>query len=142
MATDRATLSAAIVTRLKDASSLHNNVLDYRPGEFNHYPTAVVVSTGHDVLPGDNGRDIRLYKFDVQVYVDRSRDTFGTEKGERIRRELEDEIMAIFDQHQDLSGACNWLVVDHGGWGWAEDPGIAYFTLNFTCYKEVNVSSS
>lgn len=142
MATDRVTLSSVIAARLVTAASLHSQVYEYQPGELNHYPTAVVVSDGHDERIADNGRDLRLYKFTIQVYVERGKQGFGTAKGERVRRELEDEIMGVFDNYQDLSGNALWMRIEHGGWGYAPDPGVSYFTLNLTAYKSVTISSS
>lgn len=142
MANDRATLSAVILARLATSASLHGNTYEYQPGELTHFPTAVVVSEGHDEVIADNGRDLRLYKFAIQVYVERGKQGFGTAKGERIRRELEDEILTLFDNYQDLGGNALWMRIQSGGWGYAADPGVSYFTLNLTAYKAVNISSS
>ena len=142
MATNRATLSSAIATRLLTATSLHNNVFEYQPGELTHFPTAVVISDGHSEVIADNGRDLRLYKFIIQVYVERGKEGFGTSKGERIKRELEDEILGVFDSYQDLGGTALWLRTQNGGWGVASDPGVSYFTINLTVYKAISITSS
>lgn len=140
MATNRAQLSTAILNRLATVSSLHGRIYEYNPAEFIGYPSAVVRSAGHEETIADTGTDLRLYDFDIIVYVERGKEGFGTEKAERIRREVEDDILAVFDNYQTLGGACLWMRIRTGGWGYSADNALSFFLLNLTAYQQVAIS--
>ncbi len=140
MANDRATISAAIVARLQTVAKLHGRIYDYEPAELVGFPTAVVVGSGHQEIIADNGRDLRVYEYDIRVYAERNKAGWGTEKGERIRRELEDAIFTVFDNYQDLGGTVLWARIRSGGWGMSANNELAYFTLIISAYKSVEIS--
>lgn len=140
MATDRQTISNVIVARLKTVPDLHNNVFDYNPAEIRAFPCAAVIGTGHDEVIADNASDLRLYDFSVIIYLERGKQGFGTEKSERIRRELEDNILAVFDNYQTLGDTVLWSRMKSGGWGYSPDNTMAFFILNLTAYKQVLIS--
>lgn len=140
MANNRAAISDAIKTKLLTVSSLHSRVYDHNPTEFIGFPSAVVRSAGHDEEIADNATDLRIYDFDIVVYVERNKENFGTEKTERIRREVEDDIFAAFDTYQTLGGACLWMRLKSGGWGYSADNSFSFFILNLTAYQQVAIS--
>ena len=140
MPSNRADLSAAIVTTLKTVTGLHNEVYDYHPAEFTRFPTAVVVGAGHDEEIADNARDLRLYHYDIIVYHSRSKDGFGTSAAETARRTLEDSILTALDANQTLTGTCLWSRVRTGGWNYSSDLSLLYFILNLTAYQHVTIT--
>lgn len=140
MATDRADISLTIANRLLTVTSLDRRVYEYNPSSIPGIPYACVIGAGHDEVIADNARDLRLYNFDIIIYVERGKEGFGTQKAERIRRELEDDILAVFDNYQDMGGSVLWQRIRHGGWGYSGDLGLSYFTLNLTAYKMINIS--
>ena len=140
MGSDRQDISAAIVTQLKTVSALHNRVYAYEPGELTAFPTVSVVGAGFTDRITDTAGDLRFYEYDVIVYLQRGRQGFGSEGGERVRRELEDDVMAALDAKQTLDGTVLWLRARSGGWGYTAGNDIAFFILNLTACKHVTIS--
>lgn len=140
MPSNRATISANLVTTLKTVTGLHNEVFNYHPAEFTRFPTACVIGAGHDEQIIDNGRDMRLYNFDIVVYVNRSKDGFGTASAETARQTLEDSIFTVLDADQTLGGSCIWMRPRSGGWNYTPELSMLYFIINVTAYAAVDVT--
>ena len=142
MSTNRQDLTPIIVARLKTIESLHDRVFDHEPGDFQGYPTVTVVGDGNIDEIADNRRNLREYLFNINVYFQRLRQSplSSTDKAERIRRKLEDEIMASFDSYRDLDGNALWILIESGGWAYSGDNNLAMFTLIMRVTKAVNLS--
>ena len=85
------------------------------------YPAVSISSTGLESVILDNQRDLRKYRYMVRLIQEKMATDFGPEKAERVAREREDEILSLFDSHNDLGVAgvlrttpikVNWGYID------------------------------
>jgi len=141
MSTNRQDLITLITNRLKTVSSLHSRVYEYEPDAFVGFPTVTVAGNGYRDRIADNQRNIREYIFDINVYFDRSKLLSGPEKAERIRRELEDEILTSFDSYRDLDDNALWITHESGGWAYSGDNSIAFFVITLMVNKAITITS-
>ena len=66
------------------------------------YPAVSLTSSRLESEVMDSSRDLRRYIFNIRLVQEKMPDYFGPEKGKRVAREREDEILAAFDNNNDL----------------------------------------
>lgn len=142
MPTNRADILAAIVARLQTVAELKGRIYDHQVGEITGYPTTIVSPSQFDDTIADTSRNMRVYSFDIIVLIERGKDGFGTDKADRLRREIEDAVTAAFDSYQDLGGACLWLRMQSGGWDYSPEQTLAFFTIKLNAYQQVTISTT
>lgn len=85
------------------------------------YP-AVSITSGplrSEIL--DTFRNKRYFSFNVRLVQEKMPEFFGPEKGERVAREREDEILAAFDADNDLGVAgVLWTNPKNVEWGYTD----------------------
>lgn len=86
----------------------------------------------------DTLRDKRTYYFNVRLYQEILAEDRGRQEGDRIMRELEDTVMAVFDSDNDLSVAGVLRTIPlQSSWGYLEGGKIR--VLDLTLAVEVAV---
>jgi len=112
MATDLTDISAKIVTMLAGITQLHGvyNEEVGKPTD-GQYPFATVVFKSGDGQFGDTKRNLRRYRFLINVYVERTQAGFGNSKAEDIFLTILDSIYTLFDNNTTLDGMVKWVKV-------------------------------
>lgn len=110
MATDLYDIRTAILTKLGTISQLHA-VYGYEIDKplSGKYPYATVTWIGGDGEFGDTQRNLRVHKFAIRVYQERTQPAFGNSKAEDLVLQICDAIYTAFDNDTRLGGTVKFV---------------------------------
>lgn len=98
------TISQKIAEKLGDVQGI-KAVYEYESANpSGQYPLATVTPNNFDGEYASTAHNRRSYFFNVRIYQERTETGFGSEKAERVMREVVDEVMDAFDMDTTLSG--------------------------------------
>ncbi len=110
MSTNFVDISSKIKSLLQTITGL-NAVYEYVPAspDDGKFPFASIRLSASEAEFADNQRNMRIYKFIIDVFIERTTAAFGNEKSERIMRELCDAIVTLFDNKTTLDGMVQYV---------------------------------
>lgn len=103
MSTNVATITAKVKSLLGTLESL-KAVYDYSIDLTAGYPCAVVRDGGWRAEFSDTQRNRRVYTIEVYLFQEFGEAGFTAEKAARVLRELQDEVITLFDTNITLDG--------------------------------------
>lgn len=110
MATDLVDIRLAIISKLNTIDQLHA-VYGYEIDKpiSGKYPYATVTWLGGEGEFGDTQRNLRIHKYAIRVYQERTQPAFGASKAEDILLEICDAIYTAFDNDTRLGGTVKFV---------------------------------
>lgn len=110
MSTQVVTIKNALQTKLQGITNLQDVYkFEVATPTNGRYPFATVIARDGEGEFGDTIRNIRKYRFEVNVYQERTEAGRGNESAESLIDGILDEVLTAFDADTTLSGTVKYI---------------------------------
>jgi len=111
--------------------SIFGDIFDYPEGNFEKYPSIVILQTGADGNILDTARNERTFHFIINLYQEQSQVGKTKQEADILMTKASDAIIEAFDQDPDLGGTVEKIVVMEANFDFKVQQG----TFNFATFK-------